>query len=191
MNAEGDRETAAGNLAGRLLVSTPFLLDPNFYRTVVYLAEHSSDGALGLVLNRPTSEYVADHVEGWSGYLAMPDVVFVGGPVSNEIAVAVAQNPAVPPESWQPELSDVGLLDITAGPESIGGVDRLRIFSGYAGWVTGQLEMELASGSWFVVDAIAADVFTSDPEGLWSAVLRRQPGRLAFYASFPEVLADN
>lgn len=192
MNPEGDQEAAApSDLAGRLLVATPTLLDPNFYRTVVYLAEHGPEGALGIVLNRPTDEAVADHIEGWSGYLAAPEVVFVGGPVSNEVAVAVAQNPAIPPESWQPQLNDVGLLDITEGPEPIGGVDRLRIFSGYAGWVTGQLELELATGSWFVLDAVAADVFAADPTGLWSAVLRRQPGRLAFYASFPDMLGDN
>ncbi len=192
MNPEGDPEAIApSNLAGRLLVATPTLLDPNFYRTVVYLAEHGTDGALGIVLNRPTDEAVADHIEGWSEYLAPPEVVFIGGPVSNEVAVAVAQNPAIPPESWQPQLNDVGLLDITEGPEPIGGVDRLRIFSGYAGWVTGQLELELATGSWFVLDAVAADIFTADPTGLWSAVLRRQPGRLAFYASFPDILADN
>jgi len=192
MNPEGDHEAAApSDLAGRLLVATPTLLDPNFYRTVVYLAEHGPDGALGIVLNRPTDEAVADHIEGWSDYLAAPEVVFVGGPVSNEVAVAVAQNPAIPPESWQPQLNDVGLLDITEGPEPVGGVDRLRIFSGYAGWVTGQLELELATGSWFVLDAVAADVFAAEPTGLWRAVLARQPGRLAFYSSFPDMLADN
>jgi putative transcriptional regulator len=107
------------------------------------------------------------------------------------VAVAVAQNPVVPPDSWQPQLDGVGLLDITVGPEPIGGVDRLRIFSGYSGWIAGQLEMELTGGSWFVLDAEAGDVFCADPTGLWTAVLRRQPGRLAFYASFPDVLSEN
>lgn len=178
-------------LTGRLLVATPTLLDPNFYRTVIYVAEHGEDGALGIVLNRPTTEAVADHIEGWSTSLAAPSVVFIGGPVSNEVAVAVAENPSIPPPSWNPELANVGLLDITDGPERIGGVDRLRIFSGYSGWVAGQLEMELTSGSWFVLDAMPDDIFSTDPAGLWVAVLRRQPGRLAFYASFPESLADN
>jgi putative transcriptional regulator len=111
-------------------------------------------------------------------------VVFVGGPVSNEIAVGLA---AAPGES---DADPVELVDLGVDPEA-GAVARLRVFSGYSGWSAAQLELELAIGSWFVVDADLDDLFTSSPADLWRRVLRRQPGRLAFYAHFPEDLASN
>ena len=179
------------SIQGQLLVASPQLLDPNFYRTVVYIAEHGEDGALGLVLNRPTEEPVADHLPDWAPATTAPAVVFVGGPVSNEIAVGLARCPVHPPESWAPGFDGSGLVDLSIGPESLGGVDALRIFSGYSGWITGQLEMELATDSWFVLPARPSDLFTDHPETLWRDVMARQPGRLAFYASYPHDLSGN
>lgn len=179
------------SIEGQLLVASPQLLDPNFYRTVVYIAEHGEDGALGLILNRPTEEVVHDHLPDWAELTTPPSVVFVGGPVSNEIAVGLARCPVQPPESWTPGFDGSGLIDLSVGPESIGGVDALRIFSGYSGWVTGQLEMELATESWFVLPASPSDLFTEHPETLWRNVLGRQPGRVAFFATFPHDLSGN
>lgn len=173
------------SLAGQLLVASPALLDPNFYRTVVYIAEHGDAGALGLVLNRPTDAPVADHLPEWAKVVSAPPVVFVGGPVSNEIAVGLARAPDTPPESWQP-IEGSGLVDLSAGPDTLGGVDALRVFSGYSGWMEQQLELELATDSWFVVPALPSDLFSEHPMSLWHDVLARQPGRLAFYAGFPE-----
>jgi putative transcriptional regulator len=179
------------SIEGRLLVASPHLLDPNFYRTVVYIAEHGEEGALGLVLNRPSEEPVHDHLPDWAAVASTPTVVFVGGPVSNEIAVGLARAPERPPESWQPAFDGSGLVDLAAGPDAIGEVDALRIFSGYSGWVTGQLEMEMATDSWFLLPALPSDLFTEHPETLWRNVLGRQPGRLAFFATFPHDLGAN
>lgn len=175
----------AESLAGRLLVATPHLYDPNFYRSVVWIVEHGADGALGVILNRPSREPLADHVPGWAGLASEPGVVFVGGPVSNEIAVGVADTPQPAPDGFVAVLDGIGLIDLTIEPEAIERLERLRIYSGYSGWTGAQLEMELASGGWFLADAEPDDVFTPDPRQLWKQVLRRQPGRLAFYASFP------
>ena len=175
----------SGSIAGRLLVASPSLLDPNFYRTVVYIAEHGEAGALGLVLNRPTDAPVDDHLPDWAPAVSSPAVVFVGGPVSNEIAVGLARAPGTPPAEWLP-IEGSGLVDLSAGPGALGGVDALRIFSGYSGWVEGQLEVELATDSWFVVPALPSDLYSEHPTTLWRDVLARQPGRLAFYADFPE-----
>jgi putative transcriptional regulator len=71
------------------------------------------------------------------------------------------------------------------------GVDAVRLFSGYAGWMAGQLEAELATGSWLVVPSLPDDPFTDDPAGLWRRVLRRQGGHVAIYASAPAKLSMN
>lgn len=172
-------------LAGRLLVATPQILDPNFYRAVVLLVEHGPQGALGVVLNRPTSEHLADHVPQWAEHATAPGVVFIGGPVSNEVAVGVAENPTPRPEEFTAVLGDVGLLDLSHDPSHFAGFGHLRVYSGYSGWDGAQLENELTAGGWFLADAEPGDVFTDDPAGLWKRVIARQPGRLAFYAHFP------
>jgi putative transcriptional regulator len=80
----------------------------------------------------------------------------------------------------------IGLIDLTMAPgDVVGDLERLRVFSGYAGWGPGQLEEELGGGDWLIVDALADDPFTEEPDGLWAAVLRREGGRAALYANFP------
>jgi len=173
------------SLAGRLLVATPHIFDPNFSRAVVLIIEHGPDGALGVVLNRATEEPVAAHVPQWADLVAAPAVVFVGGPVSNEIAVGLAQAPVPAPEGYDPVFADIGLFDLSLAPGDFAAIAHLRVFSGYSGWERAQLEGELEAGGWFLADARPSDVFTTDPERLWREVIARQPGRLAFYATFP------
>lgn len=190
----GERRSADGvslSLAGRLLIATPLLLDPNFYRSVVYIAEHSDEGAVGVVLNRPSEEPVSDHLPDWESLISEPAVVFVGGPVANEVAVGIVQEPLMDPPDWTPTDDGVGLLDLAIGPGAVGSVTAARVFSGYSGWVAGQLEAELTTGSWIVADSTAADVFTDRPDLLWRTVLRRQADRRSLYASFPEDLRSN
>lgn len=179
----------AASFTGKLLVANPEMRDPNFYRTVVLLFEHGEDGAFGTVLNRPTDEQVGDHVPDWVGYLADPPVVFIGGPVRNEIAVGVAEW-SDPPEEWSPLFSAIGFIDLTDPPDRANAPDRLRVYSGYSGWDAGQLEVEMAIDSWFVLDPIVEDVF-GDPENLWSRVLQRQQGRLRLYAQYPHDIESN
>ena len=178
----------AASFSGKLLVASPLLQDPNFYRTVVFLFEHGDDGAVGTVLNRPTGESASEHVPAWKELIADPDRVFVGGPVRNEVAVGVAEFPDR--EDGQSVFAGIRFIDLSDPPDSEQVPRRVRVFSGYSGWGAGQLEVELAVDSWFVVDAVADDVF-GDPEDLWSRVLRRQPGRLSLYAHFPEDVAQN
>lgn len=184
-------EEGPSPLAGRLLVATPLLLDPNFYRAVVYIAEHSLDGALGVVLNRTTEGRAADHLPAWEPYLTEPAVVFIGGPIANDVAVGVVKDPEVAPSGWQPASGGVGLADLALGPDALGGVAAARVYSGYSGWVDGQLEVEIATGSWIVVSATPEDVFTADPGTLWRKVLRRQPDRRALYSSYPDDVSTN
>lgn len=167
-----------GSLAGRLLVASTDLVEPNFARTVVFLLQHDEDGALGLILNRPSESPVVDHLPWLADHVGGPPVVFVGGPVEPEVAIALER--ALSPDR-PTAIEGVGILDV----EDTRSMTPCRVFSGYAGWGGGQLEGELALGAWYVVDAAAGDVFTEEPEELWSAVLRRQGGHLALLSTFP------
>jgi putative transcriptional regulator len=174
-------------LRGRLLVAAPPLVDPNFDRTVVLVLEHGTEGALGLVLNRPSDTTLVDAVPDWGPLGAPPAVVFAGGPVALDSVIALARSDAVEHrEGWVPIRPGVGTVDLSRAPEELPlAVDGVRVFVGYAGWAPGQLEGELASGAWFVVDFDLDDAFGHQPDTLWKRVLRRQPGRLAMFANSP------
>ncbi len=174
------------SVAGRLLVAVPTMEDPNFARTVVYVIEHTPDGALGVVLNRPAAGF-DDALPYWHELLAEPAVPFVGGPVEPEAVLALARVLRVEAsDGWQPLLGRVGTVDLTRPPEEVRPeVEAVRIFAGYAGWSAGQLDAELSVSGWYVVDAVTDDLLTADPAGLWRAVLRRQGGDLATAANFP------
>ncbi len=178
--------TDEGSVAGKLVVASPALTDPNFNRTVVFIIRHDEEGAFGLVINRPLDEvFVQDHLPEWSTRAAHPPVVFRGGPVDPSVAFALGRFPenAVPPdESLLPGVAVVDLGAAESPPESL---EALRIFSGYAGWGAGQLEGELKESAWFVVDARPFDLFSDDPDSLWRGVLKRQRGPLAMFAHFP------
>jgi putative transcriptional regulator len=175
-------------LVGRLLVATPSLRSPTFNRTVVLLLDHGDDGALGVVLNRPMQVEVAAVLPDWQAHLTAPGVLFEGGPVARDSALGLASVPGDAPEppGVRRISGSLGLVDLDASPEDVvPRVSGLRIFAGYAGWAGGQLEAELAEGSWYVVDGEARDAFVDDPHTLWRDVLRRQRGDLAYVASFP------
>jgi putative transcriptional regulator len=174
--------------AGRLLVATPALLDPNFAHGVVLLLDHDADGSLGVVLNRPSAITVASVLPDWSGSADPPEVLFEGGPVSPDAALAVALVLEMGPDpiGFRCLFDRIGIIDLDTPPEVLApAITRMRVFAGYSGWGSGQLEGEIEEGSWYVVDSTAHDVFHADPGGLWSAVLRRQPGSLAWVSTRP------
>jgi putative transcriptional regulator len=180
--------------AGRLLVATPVLGDPNFRRAVVLVVEHEvTEGTLGVVLNRPTKIPVGQVLEQWTELATDPSVLFRGGPVAQNSALALAMVPGKEePLGWRaldgaPALARLGLLDLDAPPRLLApAITSLRVYAGYAGWSPGQLEAEIDEGAWFVLPAEPGDVFAAEPEQLWRTVLRRQEGELAFLATYPE-----
>ena len=182
---------------GRLLLATPPLEDPNFDRTVIYVLEHHDDGALGLVLNRPSPEELGDALSAWAAMQSDPSLVFVGGPVEPDALIAIARmrEPTigeVDPEHLAPLSGDLASADLAADPDDvIPSISALRVFRGYAGWGPGQLEGEIEAGAWLVLDPEPGDLFTEEPDELWRAVLRRQPGRLAWLAMAPDDLDAN
>lgn len=174
-------------LTGRLLVATPVLGDPNFDRTVVLVLEHGAEGAVGLVLNRPSGTDVAEPLPEWDPVAAAPSVIFVGGPVAQSAVIGLARGPLGDEgPGWRPLVGRVGIVDLAPGPYDLAmPIEALRLFAGYAGWGPGQLEGEIEAGAWWVVEAEPADALGPDPERLWTEVLRRQPPPLALYAHYP------
>lgn len=185
-------------LAGRLLVASPTLVDPNFARTIVLLLDVDDDGVLGVVLNRPSEVAVGEVLEPWAEVVGAPRVLFRGGPVGTDSALAVASlaNETQPsddrPVGWRPLFGGTGLVDLDVPSEVIVPALRgMRIYAGYAGWSFEQLESEIAEGAWYVVPGERQDVFYADPGDLWQQVLRRQPAPLAWLATYPEDPSQN
>jgi putative transcriptional regulator len=180
---------------GRLLVATPMLTDENFERTVILVLEDNEDGALGLVLNRPSPLEVGEPLPDWAELSASPPVVFVGGPVSRSSVIALARcsdEPDISEETWTSVVGPIGVLDLTADAALLHAlVNDVRVFAGYAGWDQEQLRGEIAEGAWFVVDALPEDATTDEPDGLWRRVLRRQPNPLRLFAHYPDDVTAN
>ena len=209
-----DPPLAALPTPGSLLVALPTLEEPTFHQTVILMLVFGpSEGALGVVLNRPNEVPVAALLPGWEHLAAPPDSVFVGGPVARDQVICLATlKPSVgvgpdaePVPGCAPlPLADGGLgasgsvagrlatVDLNRDPSEVeDAISRVRLFSGYAGWSAGQLEGELRSGSWLVLPAQEGDAFSDDPAGLWTRVLARQPGHVALYAKAPPKLSLN
>ena len=172
-------------LRGQLLIAGPTLLDPNFHRTVVLVCAHSDEGALGLVLNRPTDLDVAEAVPDLAEVLGPSDVLWTGGPVQPSSIVLLAEL-AEPPEEALMVTGDIGLVLQGADLEDVArAAGRARAFVGYAGWGPGQLEGEMEGGDWIVAPSDPEDAFNEDADGLWATVLARKGGEYALLATMP------
>ena len=173
------------SLRGQLLVAGPALVDPNFRRTVVLIGEHGEEGAMGLVLNRVSGVLVEDAVPPISPLAGPDELVYLGGPVQPQAVIVLAD--FADPEATDALVGTVGFLPGEIDDVSeLGELERIRVFAGYAGWAPGQLEGELAEGSWIVLDARASDIFTERPDGLWAEVLRRGGPAHAVVALLPD-----
>jgi len=173
------------SLAGQLLLAAPTLSDPNFARTVVLIGMHNEDGAMGVVLNRPSSVTVGEAVPQLEDMLGTAERLYVGGPVQPNSVVFLA-------EFLEPELAGMLVLGRIGFPAADADIDQLaqatarrRLFAGHAGWGQGQLDAEFAGGDWIAHPAQPEDVFTEGPEDLWGGVLARKGGSYALLARMP------
>jgi len=170
---------------GQLLIAGPTLGDPNFWRTVVLVVEHSDEGALGLVLNRPSEAIVADTVPELEDLLESEDPVFLGGPVATTSVIVLARFQD-PDAAALLAFADVGVL--SSGfelEEAPAGVLEGRAFLGHTGWGPGQLDAELERGDRILESAQLGDAFHPEPADLWSDVLTRKGGSYALIARMP------
>ena len=178
------------SLRGNLLIATPGLVDPNFWRTVVLVGEHSDEGALGLVLNRTSDTPVSEAVPELADLVGATGDVHVGGPVQPS-AIVVLADFEEPPDPETLVVESVGFLPAEIDPDALGPLRRARVYVGYAGWGPGQLDDELDEGSWIVEPALVEDVFTAEPDSLWSTVLRRKGGPFRVLAAMPPDPSQN
>jgi putative transcriptional regulator len=175
----------AESLAGQLLLASPSLLDPNFARTVVLIGAHGEEGAMGVVLNRPSTVTVGEAAPLLDKAVDALDPVYVGGPVRPSSIVFLAEF-LDPAPAGLLVFGRIGFPAPDAGIEELAAATaRRRVFAGYAGWGEGQLDAELAQGDWITHDAGPEDVFTDVPEELWSSVLTRKGGSYALIARMP------
>jgi putative transcriptional regulator len=175
------------SLAGSVLVATPIIIDPPFFRTVIAMLEHDADGALGLILNLPSNLSIERYLPEAASGVVSPTVIFVGGPVGTDSALGVVMVDNA--ESLRPSpFSGVSIVDPTVSQ----GVDAgMRVFGGFAGWSPDQLEAEIEEGAWWSALAHREDFFTPHPELLWEATVRRVEGRAPLYATFPDDPNEN
>lgn len=174
-------------LSGHFLVSDFDLADPNFRRTVVLMIDHDEEGAFGLVVNRPSPFTLGEVVEGMGDSPASSIPVYVGGPVQqNALFVLHEEDPASAGASGTVEQPVAG---VTFSPATQGLVDWLkdewgalpeaarpavRVYVGYSGWASGQLEGELEADAWVVLRATREIVFHPDPTSAWEEALARK-----------------
>ncbi|WP_320671260.1 YqgE/AlgH family protein [Patulibacter defluvii] len=171
-------------LSGQLLVASPTISDPHFSRTVVLVVDHDHDGALGIVLNRPTETAIEVAVPELADMFGADEVVHEGGPVQPDALLTVAEfrDPA------DAALLVVGRIGMVRGDDGAQppAVDRARAYAGYAGWAPGQLEQEREEDDWLVLDARPDDLFQIDASRLWHVALERLGGPFALLAHAPE-----
>jgi putative transcriptional regulator len=173
------------SVRGQLLIAGPGLGDPNFWRTVVLVVDHSKDGALGLVLNRPSETKVGVAVPELEGLIDPDDDVLVGGPVQKSAVIVLAEfvNPS---EAALIAFDDIGVLgNVLARDDPTSGIREARAFAGHAGWGPGQLDDELERGDWILEPARRSDAFAENPDRLWAVVLTRKGGSYALVARMP------
>jgi putative transcriptional regulator len=173
------------SVRGQLLIAGPSLLDPNFWRTVVLMIEHTDEGALGLVLNRPSETTVGEAVPQLEELVAPEEQLFIGGPVQPSAVIVLAEFED-PSDAALIAFGDIGVLGTgTPGDELAAGVRIGRAFVGHAGWGPGQLDSELERGDWILEPAQRQDAFTGAAPDLWSEVLMRKGGSYALIARMP------
>jgi putative transcriptional regulator len=166
------------SLRGQFLIAGCQLRDPNFFKSTVLVVEHGTEGAMGLVVNRPLSVTVAHAL---TGHLELPhnrDLLYLGGPVEPAALFVVHDCGAADPDELPvvPGVymgSSAEIFEEIVCPKQTEALPHYRVFCGYAGWGPGQLEEEMARGDWLTVPAHSQYVFHSDPYSVWDELVAR------------------
>lgn len=173
---------------GIFLVASPGLRDPNFRQTVVLLCEHGPEGALGVVVNRPTGMLLAEALPQVPVLEGQGHLLFSGGPVQPN-HVLILYRLSQEPTSTHHVFDGVYLGGDMSALERVltrpSGTEAFRAYMGYSGWGPGQLENEMKSGSWITLPADPTVVFEKDPARVWTDILRSLGEPYTVYADMP------
>src|SRR5882757_9272848 len=171
---------------GRILVSEPYLPDPNFERTIILLCEHNEDGSFGFVLNKMSEADVHEILNEIKNY---DGKVYIGGPVQQDTLHFIHRHPELDDAVeiaegifWGGNFEKLVLLLQTRqiGPEDV------KFFIGYSGWSEGQLDEEMEADSWIVSDKVTEElIFETNPKIMWQKVLKNMGGRFSVYSNHP------
>jgi len=171
---------------GKLLVATELIRGDLFVHTVVLLLHYDETGAVGLVINRPTDVEPRELLTDDDAIASYDGTLYWGGPVEMDSIRALLRSDT-PPQSAERIAGSVYMLPFhDALAEVAGGKAHLRFFIGIAGWAPGQLELELAAGSWTVAPATDDRIFAKDPTTLWHRLAPRQELRAAYDGARPD-----
>ncbi len=171
---------------GRLLVSEPYLPDPNFERTIILLCEHNDEGSFGFVMNKPSLAKLGDVMQD----LAEIDApVFIGGPVQQDTLHYIHRLPQLEDSVlvmdgiyWGGNFDQLVSLIET---KQVAASD-IKFFLGYSGWSVGQIEEELKVDSWIVSDKVNEELlFDIKSESMWQYALKSMGGRFSVYSNYP------
>jgi putative transcriptional regulator len=173
---------------GIFLIATPALRDPNFRQTVVLLCEHGPEGALGVVVNRPTAMLVSEALLQVPVLEGQRHMLFSGGPVqTNQVLVLfrLTQEQTNTHHVFGGVYlgGDMNVLERVLTMPS--GTDTFRAYMGYSGWGPGQLENEMKTGAWITLPADPVVVFEKDPARIWPDILRSLGEPYKLYADMP------
>ncbi len=162
-------------LANQFLIAMPSLGDPNFFRTVTLICEHSAEGAMGIIINRPLDLTLADVFQQLDiesdGCTAGRQFVYLGGPIQNNRGFVLHE----PLGSWESTLAVTETLGISTSRDILvamannEGSEHSLLALGYAGWAPGQLEQEIADNAWLSGPATSEILFKTPPEARWAA----------------------
>lgn len=172
---------------GRLLISEPYLPDPNFERTIILLCENNEEGSFGFVLNKPSLANVSEVMDGIKNYNSP---AMVGGPVQQDTLHYLHRFPTLEESVeilegvfWGGNFEKLlFLLDTKQMAHK-----DIKFFLGYSGWTPGQLEEELAQDSWIVSDQVKEElIFDTPPDSMWKKTLTIMGGRFSVYSNYPK-----
>ena len=172
---------------GKILISEPFLNDPNFKRSIILLSEHNADGSVGFILNKPTRLTINQVLDDFPDFEAP---IYLGGPVQiNTLQFIHRLGETIEGSTeiceglyWG---GDFEYLKLLIEANQIDAAD-FRFFIGYSGWTGGQLEEELKINSWIVTSTSVDNIFSEEPDNLWRDILKSMGKKYKILASFPE-----
>lgn len=190
---EGDRLDAPLK-QGVFLFAAPKLSDPHFLHSVVLLVTYGKEGALGVIINRPTDIPLDEALPKMEGIEGLSQPLFLGGPVNRNFLLALFRSDKQP-EGAQKVFSDVYF---TGDREALGdallnrGPKRaVRVYAGYAGWGPGQLDREVGRGDWIIMDADQETVFSEDPPEIWPALFEKERKEIQTHGPETDPFSDS